>query len=52
MYAEDKDGMLIRVRVVGTVQTPFHEASGTPIQAEYGKGIEGRILVNDLFACG
>jgi tRNA-Thr(GGU) m(6)t(6)A37 methyltransferase TsaA len=49
MYREDKDGMLIRVRVVGTIQTPFNEASGTPIQAEYGKGIEGRILVNDLF---
>ncbi|MEJ2246312.1 MAG: TrmO family methyltransferase [Acidobacteriota bacterium] len=49
MYLEDKDGMMIRFRVVGTVQTPFNEASGTPIQAEYGKGIEGRILVNDLF---
>jgi tRNA (adenine37-N6)-methyltransferase len=49
MLLEDKAGMPVRIRVIGTIRTPFVEASGTPIQAEYGKGIEGRILVDELY---
>ena len=49
MFQEQETGKFIRIRVVGTIHTPFKEPSGTPIQTEYGKGIEGRILVNDVF---
>lgn len=49
MSLEENSGMSIRTQVIGTIQTPFNEASGTPIQAVYGKDVEGRILVNELF---
>ena len=37
------------IRVIGTIQTPFVEAAGTPIQTVYAQGIEGRILVHEPF---
>lgn len=40
----------IRIQVIGTIRTPFLEASGTPIQAAYGQGIEGLVLVNEAYA--
>ena len=49
MLLEDKAGMPVRILVIGTIRTPFVEASGTPIQAEHGKGVEGRILVDELY---
>jgi tRNA-Thr(GGU) m(6)t(6)A37 methyltransferase TsaA len=46
---EGKTGRPINIQVIGTIQTPFKEASGTPIQAVYGQGSEGRVLVNEPF---
>jgi len=49
MLLEDKAGLPVGIRVIGTIRTPFVEASGTPIQAEYGKGVEGEIRVDELY---
>ncbi|MBN2242072.1 MAG: tRNA (N6-threonylcarbamoyladenosine(37)-N6)-methyltransferase TrmO [Acidobacteria bacterium] len=40
----------MNIQVIGTIQTAFREASGTPIQTVYGRGAEGRIRVNEPFA--
>ena len=46
---EAKTGRPINIQVIGTIQTHFKEASGTPIQAVYGQGAEGRVLVHEPF---
>jgi tRNA-Thr(GGU) m(6)t(6)A37 methyltransferase TsaA len=33
--------------VIGSIRTPYREAVGTPIQAVYGAGVEGEILVDE-----
>jgi tRNA (adenine37-N6)-methyltransferase len=35
---------------IGTICTPFPEASGTPIQGVYAQGSEGRVVFNESFA--
>jgi len=40
----------IKARVIGVIHTPFAEPAGTPIQAVYGKDIEGRVLLYDPYA--
>lgn len=40
------------VRPIGTIQTPFHEAAGTPIQPAFAHGAEGEVLVFDEFEAG
>lgn len=49
MSLEDNAGVPIRVQSVGTIQTPFREAYGTPIQAAYGKDVQGQIHLNESF---
>jgi tRNA-Thr(GGU) m(6)t(6)A37 methyltransferase TsaA len=50
MASEGDDFKQIRVKAIGTIRTPFMEVSGTPIQAAYGKGIEGQVIVNEAYA--
>ena len=40
----------ISLRVIGRVRTPFLEEAGTPIQAAYAQGAEGRVILDDIFA--
>ena len=37
----------ISIQAIGVIHTPFMEAAGTPIQAAYGQGIEGQVLVRE-----
>lgn len=39
----------IHIDAIGTIRTPFKEASGTPIQAVYAQGAEGQVEVNRKF---
>ncbi len=39
----------INIQAIGTIQTPFKEASGTPIQAVYAQGAEGRVVLYESF---
>jgi tRNA (adenine37-N6)-methyltransferase len=39
----------IKIKAIGTIRTPFLEASGTPIQAAYGKDIQGQVLINEAY---
>jgi tRNA-Thr(GGU) m(6)t(6)A37 methyltransferase TsaA len=50
MPSKGEDVKQIRVQVIGMIRTPFPAASGTPIQAVYGKGIEGQVLVDAAYA--
>ncbi len=34
---------------IGVIRTPFKEASGTPIQPAYARGVEGVVVVDDAF---
>lgn len=38
------------LQVIGSIRTPFHEATGTPIQPAYARGAEGRVLVDEAYA--
>lgn len=40
----------INARVIGVIRTPFAEAAGTPIQAVYGSGLEGQVLLEASYA--
>ncbi len=40
----------ISIRIIGAIRTPFTEASGTPIQTVYGRGVEGTVWVHEPFA--
>jgi tRNA (adenine37-N6)-methyltransferase len=37
---------------IGIIHTPFHQASGTPIQPRFAKGVLGTVEVFDDFAAG
>jgi tRNA (adenine37-N6)-methyltransferase len=50
MASEDKSFKQIIIQVIGIIRTPFLEASGTPIQAAYGKDIEGQVLLHEAYA--
>ena len=50
MPTEGKDAMQIKVRVIGTIQTPYREVCGTPIQTVYGQGVEGQVIVDEAYA--
>jgi len=43
-------GGLSGLRAIGTIRTPFTEASGTPIQPAFGTGIEGTVDVLPPYA--
>jgi tRNA-Thr(GGU) m(6)t(6)A37 methyltransferase TsaA len=40
----------LSLRVIGHIQTPFVQASGTPIQPAYAGGAEGTVLVEERYA--
>ena len=40
----------ISLQVIGRIQTPFVEATGTPIQSVYAQGAKGQVIVADSFA--
>jgi tRNA (adenine37-N6)-methyltransferase len=40
----------IAFQAIGEIHTPFHEASGTPIQTVYGQDIQGRIELKEAYA--
>ncbi len=42
----------MRVRPVGVIHSPFHEANGTPIQPRAAEGAEGYVEVFDEFVPG
>jgi tRNA (adenine37-N6)-methyltransferase len=50
MHSVDKRLKQIKIQAIGIIRTPFLEASGTPIQAAYGKDINGQVLLNDAYA--
>jgi tRNA-Thr(GGU) m(6)t(6)A37 methyltransferase TsaA len=50
MHSEDKSFKQIEIQTIGIIRTPFLEASGTPIQAAYGKDIEGQVLLREAYA--
>ena len=39
----------LRLRSIGVIRTPFAEAAGTPIQPAYARGIEGQVVVDEVF---
>jgi tRNA-Thr(GGU) m(6)t(6)A37 methyltransferase TsaA len=43
-------GELIRIEPIGVIHTPFVQASGTPIQAIYGRDVKGTVLVGESYA--
>lgn len=51
MSSERENSTPTGIRVVGTIRTPFPHASGTPIQAVYGQGIEAQVVVDEEYAC-
>ena len=50
MSSEDKRFKQIKIQTIGIIRTPFPEASGTPIQAAYGKDIEGQVVLHEAYA--
>ncbi len=50
MSARRENSRPVSIRVVGTIRTPFPQASGTPIQAVYGEGIEARVVVDEEYS--
>jgi tRNA-Thr(GGU) m(6)t(6)A37 methyltransferase TsaA len=40
----------IKFQPIGTIRTPYLEAHGTPIQTAYGEGIEGLVLIDEMYA--
>jgi len=49
MVSGNEAGSRITMQAIGIIRTPFVEASGTPIQAVYGQGIEGEVLLNEPY---
>jgi tRNA-Thr(GGU) m(6)t(6)A37 methyltransferase TsaA len=39
----------VKIQFIGTIETPFKEPSGTPIQPVYGQGSVGRVRVHGPF---
>ncbi len=50
MPSKDRSFKQIEIQAIGIIRTPFLEASGTPIQAAYGKDIQGQVLINEAYA--
>ena len=46
---ENMADVSIGMRGIGIIQTPYAEASGTPIQSVYGQGTTGKVLVDEQF---
>lgn len=40
----------VSLRVIGRIRTPYVQAKGTPIQAAYADGAEGRVVVDERYA--
>ncbi len=49
MVSGNEAGSRITMQTIGIIRTPFVEASGTPIQAAYGQGIEGQVLLSEPY---
>jgi tRNA-Thr(GGU) m(6)t(6)A37 methyltransferase TsaA len=49
MTLENKRDSPITFRSIGTIHTPFLEATGTPIQPVYSQNAEGRVLVHESY---
>ncbi len=47
---KDRGEISIVCRTIGVIRTPFLEAAGTPVQAVFGLGVEGRVLLDESFA--
>jgi tRNA-Thr(GGU) m(6)t(6)A37 methyltransferase TsaA len=45
----EKTGHPMKIQVIGTIHSPFFKASGTPIQAVYGSGVEGTVMLDETF---
>ena len=39
----------LRIEPIGMIETPFHEAAGTPIQPSRAHGAQGKVRVNPQF---
>jgi tRNA-Thr(GGU) m(6)t(6)A37 methyltransferase TsaA len=42
-------GKSIMMEPIGIIHTPFQEATGTPVQAAYGRDFEGKIFVTESY---
>ncbi len=49
MLSAGRIGESVTMQVIGTIHSPFFEAAGTPIQAVYGSGVEGKIQLNESY---
>jgi tRNA (adenine37-N6)-methyltransferase len=38
------------LQILGTIRTPFQAVAGTPIQAVYGQGVEGEVVLEPRYA--
>ena len=47
MNSDLKTAVVGPLRAIGRIRTPFAEATGTPIQAAYARGVEGRVIVEE-----
>jgi tRNA (adenine37-N6)-methyltransferase len=50
MRSEINPVQSIAFHSIGTINTPFPEAFGTPIQGVYAQGSEGRVILEESFA--
>jgi len=44
--------MLVEFKPIGTIYTPYYEKEGMPIQSKAGKGVKGKIIIQDEFVPG
>ena len=42
----------MNLQPIGTIHTPFAQASGTPLNPRFAKGVRGTVEVFDEFAAG
>jgi tRNA (adenine37-N6)-methyltransferase len=50
MTSASNDTSSIVMQVIGVIHSPFREAAGTPIQAVYGRDVEGTVILRDPYA--
>jgi len=50
MASTEENQSPIILAAIGYVRSPFREAAGTPIQAIYGQGVEGRVELSETYA--
>ncbi len=48
----DKERYNMEIKQIGTIHSPFIEASGTPIQPKFAKDANGTVVVNEEYAEG